>query len=171
MNKFVISDTNILIDLHTASLLGDFLALPAEVHTMDLVLTEIETPSIKAAVDELVREGVLLVDSITDDQMEGVLELMSGNLSITDCSVWFMAKKNGWTLLTGDKALRTKAQEDGVDVHGILHIFDVLVNTETISPSSAAEKLRILFDYNKRIPKEEVDKRLQSWESTNFKNA
>lgn len=163
MDKIVISDTNILIDLQQASLLGIFFALPVEIHTVDFVVAEIKTDPLRTAVGEMIRTGVLHVDNITDEQMPKVLSLLSGNLSLTDCAVWFTAKTNGWTLLTGDKKLRAKAEADGVTVRGILHVLDELLDASKIDPSYAAEKLEQLSRGNKRLPAAEVELRLRKW--------
>lgn len=42
MDKLVISDTNIFIDLLTMNLLSEVFMLPCEIHTIDMVLLEIE---------------------------------------------------------------------------------------------------------------------------------
>lgn len=48
-------------------------------------------------------------------------------MSIADYSVWLYAEKNNYTLLTGDGKLRKSASKSGVEVCGILKIFDMLV--------------------------------------------
>ncbi len=42
MDKLVISDTNIFIVLLTMNLLSEVFMLPCEIHTIDMVLLEIE---------------------------------------------------------------------------------------------------------------------------------
>ena len=163
MEKVVISDTNILIDLYQTSLLGVFFALPVEIHTMDMVVAEMKTSPLREAIGELIRKGVLLVDNIDQEQMQDVLKLKSGNLSITDCAVLYTAKAHQWTLLTGDKKLRSKAESIGVSVRGILYVFDELMSASKIDPSYAAEKLELLSRGNKRLPHAEVEIRLRNW--------
>jgi len=167
--RWVISDTNILIDLQKTGLMGVFFTLPNEVHTTDLVIEEIVEPEQKTEILDLVNKGYLVVDSLDPEEMSAVSALIEGNLSIADCSVWYCARKRDWILLTGDKRLRTRAEKDGVCVGGILYVLDRLVEYNTIPKAYAAEKLELLRRINKRLPQEEVDSRLREWtELTNL---
>jgi hypothetical protein len=85
---------------------------------------------------------------------------------MTDSSVWYYAKREGCILLTGDKKLRSSAANDGVEVRGILYVFDALVEESVITPSAAADKLAQLRVVNSRLPKDEIDKRIKLWEGT-----
>jgi hypothetical protein len=87
------------------------------------------------------------------------------NLSLTDCSVWYYAKMNNYILLTGDRKLRTASVFDGVEVHGVIYVFDTLVELDMISRQVAVEKLQQLYSINPRLPKEEIDKRISKWEA------
>lgn len=163
MDKIVISDTNILIDLYEVNLLRSLFSLEVEIHTLDLVLVEIKNASLKEELDDLIHEGVLLVNRVTEELMPGVLDLMSGNLSITDCAVWYFAKQNDWSLLSRDKRLRAKAKADGVIVRSVFYILDELLIAKRIDSSYAADKLDFLYKRNPRLPSEEVAKRLHDW--------
>ena len=86
------------------------------------------------------------------------------NVSITDCSVWLYAKKNNYTLLTGDGKLRKSASKSGVEVCGILKIFDMLVEDyQIISKQNGADMLEKLFKINNRLPSREIENRLNKW--------
>ena len=87
------------------------------------------------------------------------------NLSLTDCSVWYYAKVNNYILLTGDRKLRTVSAYDGVEVHGVIYVFDTLVEFEIISRQLAVEKLQQLYVINPRLPKEEIEKRINLWKA------
>lgn len=169
MDKFVISDTNILIDLINTGLFDLFMSLPIEIHTSDLVISELKTEPIRGIVMDKIGRGVLLIDEISSEQMPELLKLLSSNLSLVDCSVWFLAKKNNWTILTGDKPLRTKAEKDDIPVRGILYIIDSLLEMNLFDSSYAAEKLELLAARNKRLPREEVEKRLHNWTTLTLK--
>ena len=67
-------------------------------------------------------------------------------------------------LLTGDKTLRKRAEGEGINVSGILFVFDELVNHNIISPKDAAAHLEALYESNVRLPNEEVVKRLEQWQ-------
>lgn len=74
-----------------------------------------------------------------------------------------MAKKKSGTLLTGDARLRTVAEGEQVVVHGILWVFDELVENEIITCGTARDKLKELVALNCRLPEEECRKRVAAW--------
>ncbi len=91
--------------------------------------------------------------------------LKSSNASIQDCSVWKLAKNLGCSLLTGDNRLRKVVQKDDVEVHGILYLFDKMLEHQVINHEMATVRLQSLANINTRLPKDEIDKRLELWEA------
>jgi hypothetical protein len=87
------------------------------------------------------------------------------NLSLTDCSVWYYAKMNNYILLTGDRKLRSVSAYDGVEVHGVIYVIDTLVEFNMISRQVAVERLQQLYVINPRLPKEEIEKRINLWKA------
>lgn len=85
------------------------------------------------------------------------------NLSLTDCSVLYYAKRNNYTLLTGDRKLRSAALNEGIEVRGIIHIFDELVANNILATNRAVERLALLKSINPRLPDSEIEKRLKLW--------
>lgn len=73
------------------------------------------------------------------------------------------SKQNDYTLITGDGLLRKCASGDGVNVKGLLFIFDELVWNDLITPVTAAEKLERQIVLGSRLPKNECEKRLRKW--------
>lgn len=53
MEKIVVSDTNIFIDLISVNLLDGFFSLPWEIHTTDMIMKELKDSNQKAVVDAL----------------------------------------------------------------------------------------------------------------------
>ena len=72
---------------------------------------------------------------------------------------------NNYILLTGDRKLRTVSAYDGVEVHGVIYVFDTLVEFNMISRQVAVEKLQHLYVINPRLPEEEIDKRINLWKA------
>jgi len=168
MEIIVVSDTNILIDLIEADLLEQFFLLPMKVHTTDIVISELEIPEQKAMVNTLVNTHCLTVKTFTPEEMSRLASFVNSrrrtcNLHIADFSVWHYASENNYILLTGDGNLRKLASEDGVEVHGTIYIFDKMVELKTLSPAIAAEKLEQLYRINKRLPKSEINHRIEKW--------
>lgn len=166
--KILVNDTNIFIDLHSVGLLEEMCRLPYEIHTVDFVVAEIADADQRRIFDELVAQGGIFIDGFTADEVIEIVEehsSVSGNLSIPDCSVCYFARKHNVPMLTGDRRLRRYAEEQSIEVHGILFIFDELVRHDIISTSMAADRLEELFAINARLPKTEIRNRINRWES------
>lgn len=166
--KILVNDTNIFIDLHSVGLLEEMCRLPYEIHTVDLVVAEIADADQRRIFDELVARGEISVDGFTADEVIEIVEehsSVSGNLSIPDCSVCYFARKHNVPMLTGDRRLRRHAEEQSIEVHGILFIFDELVRHDIISTSMAADRLEELFAINARLPKAEIRERINRWKN------
>lgn len=166
--KILVNDTNIFIDLHSVGLLEEMCRLPYEIHTVDFVVAEISDADQRRIFDGLVARGEISVDGFTADEVIEIVEehsSVSGNLSIPDCSVCYFARKHNVPMLTGDRRLRRYAEEQSIEVHGILFIFDELVRHDIISTSMAADRLEELFAINARLPKAEIRERINRWKS------
>lgn len=168
MKKIVVNDTNVFIDLHDVGLLEQFFLLPWEVHTTDFVMLELLKEGQKDAVVAYESNGCLHVATFEFQEVIKINAIHNKiidktNLSLTDCSVWYYAKKNSYTLLTGDRKLRNSALNEGVEVRGIIYVFDELVSNGILLASLAAEKLVLLKSINPRLPDSEIEKRLKMW--------
>lgn len=164
--KILVNDTNIFIDLHSVGLLEELCRLPYEIHTVDFVAAEIEDADQRKIFDELVGRGGIFVDGFTADEVIEIVEehsAVSGNLSIPDCSVCYFARKHKVPMLTGDRRLRRYAEQQSIEVHGILFIFDEFVKHGIITTTIAADRLEELFTLNARLPKSEIRNRLKRW--------
>lgn len=163
--RIVINDANILIDLFHLDLVDVFFGLQhLDLKTTDFVFEELHDEQ-KEIVDQFIQNNSLqIIDSSEDDltSMYQILTSTSG-LSIEDCSVWYYAKKNEGILLTGDGRLRKLSSADGVEVRGILYIFDQLLISGLMSFELAIEKLNKLYLLNKRLPIEAKKQRLDCW--------
>ncbi|MHC5354511.1 hypothetical protein ACYSNX_10065 [Myroides sp. LJL115] len=74
-----------------------------------------------------------------------------------------MQKKHRGILLTGDAKLRKQSLEDGVEVRGILFVFDLLLISGFITFEMAIKKLNQLYLFNPRLPIDPQKKRLDYW--------
>lgn len=164
--KIIVNDTNIFIDFHSIGLLESMCRLPYEIHTVDFVAAEISDPIQKRDFNDLVDANLITVNCFTAQEVtEIVLEHSSiaGNLSITDCSVCYYARKHNIPMLTGDRRLRRYSQQQQIEVHGILFLFDEMVRHAVITPASAADKLLALLNINSRLPRAEIAHRISLW--------
>ena len=156
--------------MYEVGLLEEFFSLPWEVHTTDFVMLELQREGQHETVAKYKADKRLVVPVLEAKAMSeiGVLyqqNMNKTNLSLTDCSVWYYAKVNNYILLTGDRKLRTVSAYSGVEVHGVIYVFDTLVEFEIISRQLAVEKLQQLYVINPRLPKEEIEKRINLWKA------
>lgn len=161
--RIVISDANVIFDLLSVQLLEAFFALPCEICTTDLVISEIERPEQQQIIQKFIKLKKLGVATFDFDEINDILLLQSNNTSIADRSVWYYAKKVDGRLLTGDGKLRAAAEKDNVKVSGVLYLFDNFVEYGLLSASEAAENLKALMTINMRLPKAECETRIAKW--------
>ena len=164
--EIIVNDTNIFIDLHSIGLLEALCELPYDVRTVDFVIAEITDHNQAEALSALTTEGKIRIESFDAEELGEIISEHSsvpGNISIPDCSVCYYARKHSATLLTGDRQLRRYAETSNVSVRGVLFIFDELVANNVIPSQQAATKLRELLAINVRLPKAEIDKRIDNW--------
>lgn len=165
--KIVLSDANIFIDLCNIGLLDEFFSLDFEFHTTEQVVNEIKRPEQKQQINKHINKN-LNIKILTGIDILEVAQLFSGNvsnLSYVDCEVWYISKQHNLTLLTGDKNLRNQATKDNIEVRGVLFLFDEMIEQNCITQKYAYDKLFLLSKTNIRLPKKEVEKRLEAWNS------
>ena len=68
-----------------------------------------------------------------------------------------------FAIMPGNRQLRRYAEASNVSVRGVLFIFDELVANNVIPSQLAATKLRELVAINVRLPKAEIEKRINNW--------
>ena len=165
--EIVINDTNIFLDLYDIGLLDDFFQLPIRVHTVDFVINEITHPDQQKVIQQLISKGILFVKDYPATRIPNLYQFnieCGGNLTLTDSTVIFYAQTlDNCRILTGDRQLRNRAEERGIIVSGILYVFDQLVEHNLIPPYEASQKLEALFKINTRLPKREIEIRLEKW--------
>jgi predicted nucleic acid-binding protein len=83
--------------------------------------------------------------------------------SPNDLAALALAKSRGATLLTGDAPLREAAATEGVTVHGVLWLLDMLVAKAAITPEIAAAALDAILADGSRLPDHECRQRLRAW--------
>lgn len=163
--RIVINDANILIDLVHLELVVPFFQLAQlELKTTDFVFEELHDEQKEILQKFIDDEKLIIIESEEKDliSISDMLAKTSG-LSFEDCSVWHFAKSHGGILLTGDGRLRKQSSEDGVEVRGILFIFDQLLLHEIISFELAILKLNQLYQINDRLPSAEKNRRIELW--------
>ena len=166
--EIVVNDTQVLIDMYDADLLGLVERCSIKFHTVDYVIAELHrSPYKRPEIDQMVKDGILEVHSFSDKENVDLVAYygkmaLQTNLSLTDCAVLKYSKDNGYRLLTGDKKLRNHAEDEGVLVSGILYLVDKFVAEQLITGTVMAKRLEMLLKTNPRLPKTIFEERIKS---------
>ena len=157
--KALVADTSVLIDLERGALLEAGFLLPFQLVVPDLLY---ERELKEHGGDDLRRRG-LMVEEL---DASGVLRALGYRrkqpaLSLPDSFALALAADRGWTLLTGDRALRELANEENVDCHGVLWLLDRMLEASAASASKLCAGLEAISAHPRcRLPKSETSRRL-----------
>ena len=72
--------------------------------------------------------------------------------SRNDCFALALAKQEICPLLTGDKALKRAANDEGIEVHGTLWVVEEMVVHQIITVETARRAYRQMRDHGRRLP-------------------
>jgi len=163
--NLIVTDTNVFFDMMSIEVLPDFFGLDYEICTTDFVVNEIIRIDQAEQIQSFIRSKQLTVYKLTSDEIEEVVNLKTKrNLRrITDKSVLWKALQLKCRLVTGDKNLRSEAEEQGLEVNGSLWVIRTLVETKIITPVLAVGLLEKLTAVNDSLPKEEIDKLIKKY--------
>ncbi len=166
--KIVISDANILIDLIRLDMIEAFFQFEhLELKTTDFIFDELLEEQ-QAILQVFIDKGNLAIIEAETEAMSNISTIFNktNGLSIQDCSAWYFAKATNGILLTGDGKLRKLSAADGVEVRGILFIFDQLLLAGHITFETAVVKIHQLYQINDRLPSSAKYQRLGCWGRT-----
>jgi predicted nucleic acid-binding protein len=141
LKRLYITDANIFIDLAVADLAHFWQHLELQIATTQLILDELE-PIQLLDLHVLIQSSGLLV---LDVQVEEIQELkLTSVLSLPDKSAICVALREQGIVLSGDGLVRKIASQHGLKAHGLLRLFDWIVEKKLISETEAANKLEYL---------------------------
>ena len=159
-------DNSVLSDLHFGDLLRLLGALAFRTIVPDAVYDEHTRIGGAALTVETLGAWGLEVRGTGPDGVSRVAELVRDNpsLSTPDHFALVTAEECEGLLLTGDRNLRSLAERLGVQTHGVLWVFDELVNSALLDPATAITRLTMVMASNPRLPASECHKRLMRWQ-------
>ena len=166
--KLAIADACIFIDLYELNLTSQFFGLEFEFHTSVDVFKELFENQ-QMLLIEFQSVGKLHIHNISETERN---EIRAGSyprsLSESDKTVIHLAFRLNAMVISSDKAIRNIAKNFGIEYHGMLWIFDRLVESKIISTTVAVSKLKQLiatntFFQNNAALLEEVTKRIKFW--------
>ncbi|MGH1447063.1 MAG: hypothetical protein ACRBBO_13580 [Cognatishimia sp.] len=160
--QVLVSDTSVLIDIERASLTARLFELPYEFVVPDLLY---EAELLDWMGPELIELG-LRVEELEPHEIVRATELkrQRAMLSTPDVFGFCLAAERGWTLLTGDGALRAEAVRQALPMHGVLWLFDEFQNHNVCTNATLRTGLETIRDHPRcRLPTREINQRLASY--------
>jgi hypothetical protein len=166
--KIAVTDACIFIYLYDLSLVTSFFNLDLEIHTTSAVYFELydEQQQVLKAYQSVDR---LIVHNLKEEDFLQIhSESYPKSLSETDKSVLHVANKLNACVLSSDKTVRNCAKNKDIEYHGMVWIFDKLVEANILTKKDAANKLKqliatnFIFQNNKPLV-DEIQKRLKLW--------
>ena len=160
--RVLVSDASILIDLAKWSLLEDLFRLPFEFAVPDALYDD-ELIDLGGIDKKQLKALGLRVEHLDPDGMAKAVAYQAARpkLTIHDCLAVTLAVTNEWPLLTGDRRMRTLAEEEHVEAHGLLWVIDLYAEHRIVRKSALVKALKgMLDDPRTRVPHAEIKKRL-----------
>ena len=153
-------DANILIDIHFGSILHEMFQLPIDFFTTDFVIAELKNPPAELLLNLGLKREELGGDLIAEISF---VKSRHKELSVSDVSVFILARHRNIALLTGDDGLRTLGESSGLEVHGTLWLLDCMIDRKIIEMSRATISLEIMLAHGSRLPQKECEQRFMKW--------
>lgn len=162
--KVAVKDANVLINLIEADVLGLWFRLGIETHTTDLVVHELRRVAQGQALSLMIEAGNLRVRTFEPAILNSIrLQATKLGVSLADASVIHHASEIGATLLSGDRKVRREAAHLGLEVRGLLCVFDKLVGEGVLAPAEASIRLKRALAAGAFLPADECETRLRRW--------
>ena len=163
--RIAINDANLFIDLFEIDLIDSFFQLNLEFHTTSMIISALDPPQ-QTYIQKFVEIGKLKIREISIAEIETFKDLpvQTKKLSINDLSLYFYAfELKECMVLTGDNRLRKEAEKIGFGVHGVLWVFEEIVNRNILEKQIAVQKLEELMKVNLWLPVKECEKLIEVW--------
>lgn len=163
MTRLAVTDANIFIDLIILGLVEHLFGLDIEIHTTLEVFDQLTTAQ-KEVLNIHAERRALSIYSFSSDELVEISALdFPAGLEPADRTVFYYATQLHCLVISGDNKLRKFCERNGLEVHGLIWVFDQIVELELISKNVAIEKLNKLISYNDRLPMDEIVRRLRKW--------
>ena len=166
--RTVVTDACIFIDVIDLQLTAKFFGLDLEIHTTVDVFNELY-PNQQQILQAYQQSEKLIIHILSPEEQKEILEEdFPASLSPEDCSVIYMARKLDAIVLSSDKPVRNYAKKKAIDYHGMIWLFDQLVEQELLTKSEAITKLKklvfgnIIYKGNADIVRE-LERRVKAW--------
>lgn len=166
--KLVVTDACIFIDVIELQLTAKFFGLALEIHTTRDVFDELY-PEQQQILQAYQVNSKLTIHILSPTEKLALLEdSFPKALTPEDRSVVFIAQKLNAIVLSSDKPVRNVAKKLAIEYHGMIWIFDQLMEQGLLKGEEAAAKITLMVNsniiYRNNLEMQaEVEKRIIKW--------
>jgi len=160
----LVSDTSVLIDLERGDLLEAIFMLEYEFAVPDVLYRQ----EMRGAWGDRLVELGLRVEEVSKTGVAKATRYRSERptLSVPDSFGLALAEERRWTLLTGDRDLRSLAETESVKCHGVLWLLDRMEEAGVPHIRRLFAGLQAISRHPRcRLPRREITIRLERYES------
>lgn len=145
--RVLVSDSSVLLEMAKRGLLEAMFRLPFEFAVPDVLFEEELIDLGTYSRDDLRRYG-LRVEELDAVGVTTALSCQARRrrLSLVDCFALALSSIKRYALLTGDKAMRTFAEAEDIEVHGVLWLMDEMVAARVVPVASILAVLIAMRD-------------------------
>jgi len=156
----IINDANILIDIENADLTALVFELEYRFAVSDILYQE-EIEPYTSEFKETALEAIAFDEEANSILLEKIDFYKETALSRNDIAAMVLAISNECILLTGEKLLRKTAEDEGLEVHGILWLTEELFNNGLINIEEIEVSYNKMDQAGSRLPNNEIEKQLK----------
>lgn len=152
----LLADTSILIDLEYV---GGIEVLPqlAPCEVLDVVLAECEHGDQPELVEKIIRSGITVVET-TFELAERATAMRRRGVSTNDMMTVCYALEHDRVVLAGDRPLRERCKEEGIEFRGSLWIIEEAHRHGLVAAVELLRWLSVWPTVGRRLPQEEIEK-------------
>jgi predicted nucleic acid-binding protein len=156
----LVSDANILIDMHDGGLIDLIFKLPYRFAIPDIIYIE----ELEERHPYLVKMGLEIhsMNEVLIQQVE-TLSIKYLKPSRNDIFALVLAQHQICPLLTGDKELRRAAINERIEVHGTIWLINELFSAELVSVNTANLAFQTMKQRGSRLPWNEIEIMINEW--------
>ncbi len=131
--RVLVSDSSVLLEMAKRGLLPAMFRLPFEFVVPDLLFEE-ELIDLGEYTRDDLRSFGLRVEGLDPVGVTTALSYQARRrrLSLVDCFALALASRRGYRLLTGDKAMRSFAEAEAIEVNGVLWLVDEMIAANVV---------------------------------------
>lgn len=152
----LVVDTNVWVDLDHAGLLTYVDETSFDWVVPDLLIDELEGLTLPTCVH---------VRSSDASELNEIIKVRGSRsaLSAVDAILFVTVFAGGGILVTGDSALRAHADQEGIEVHGVIWLLQQFIDDAGLNRTEAADALQKMVRAGARLPKEIVSNQIRQW--------